>query len=121
MKTDPFKLQGIPPMSQLLKISNELSGKNRIQEGYHYVDFQYDTLLYEDIQNLQALHKISDIKDAVDQEMAWFNTTGLKPRNAEPPSVDSIQRFQNLIWDSPATRNVTNYNMLPGTIAGKLF
>ena len=65
MKTDPFKLQGIPPMSQLLKISNELSGKNRIQEGYHYVDFQYDTLLYEDIQNLQALHKISDIKDAV--------------------------------------------------------
>ena len=49
--------------------------------------------------------------------MAWFNTTGLKPRNAEPPSADSIQRFQNLIWDSPATRNVTNYNMLPGTIA----
>ena len=115
-RTNPFTMKAIPSVSQLCQWSTDLSKAN-IEAGNHYVEFEYGKLMNDDILHLLSLHRVKDCREAVKKEMAWNNETYLIPRNVEHLSIDSIRKFQKLIWDTPTKNILPTYDMLPGTLA----
>ena len=100
-RTDVFNLKSIPAKHQLVKWSSELSKMNRLAVGNHYFECDSGNVNYIDVKNLLSLHNILEIKRAVSQEISWFNSHKLAPKNISL-LPNKINKFKNMIMESPS-------------------
>ena len=98
----------LPSGSQLIRWSSELSKRGRIATGFYYVDTEIGPIGYGQANHFLSLQMVKDVKAAVEQEIAWFNSPKLAPRSVSVhPSTVAINCFKSLIW------NNANLSMLP--------
>ncbi|XP_065659392.1 uncharacterized protein LOC136083711 [Hydra vulgaris] len=115
---DVFSLKSLPPKHQLMKWSTELSMRNNIASGIHYIECNLGKFMYESVQHLIALHRVQEMKLAVDQELTWFNSPKLVPKSISIfPSQNLIEKFKEVLLRRPANKEISEYVMNPNTLA----
>ncbi|XP_065648316.1 uncharacterized protein LOC136077923 [Hydra vulgaris] len=108
----------LPPKHQLMRWSTELSLRNNIASGIHYIECNLGKFLYESVQHLIALHRVQEIKLAVDQELTWFNSIKLVPKSIGIfPPQNLIEKFKEVLFRKPASTEISEYGMNPNTLA----
>ena len=117
-RVNVFSAKYLPAMHQLLKWSTELAHLNRIAAGLHYVECDIGNITYQDIQHMLSLHKVRDVKFAVEQEMNWCNSAKLVPKSVTtyPPDT-TTNKFKALLWNTPSAYDLTGQNMTPNALA----
>nr|XP_047135234.1 uncharacterized protein LOC124812496 [Hydra vulgaris] len=115
---DVFSLKSLLPKHQLMKWSTELSMRNNIASGIHYIECNLGKFMYESVQLLIALHRVQEMKLAVDQELTWFNSPKLVPKSISIfPSQNLIEKFKEVLFKRPANNEISEYGMSPNTLA----
>ncbi|XP_065651622.1 uncharacterized protein LOC136079588 [Hydra vulgaris] len=115
---DVFSLKSLPPKHQLMKWSTELSMRNNIASGIHYIECNLGKFMYKSVQHLIALHRVQEMKLAVDQELTWFNSPKLVPKSISIfPSQNLIEKFKEVLFRRPANKEISEYGMNPNTLA----
>ena len=114
---DVFNIAYIPPHSDLLIWRSRL--RNMGKDHNAYIASDHGNFVLENVEYAIKLHDAKSISDCVFQETSWFQNPPKRPHSvSQYPSQDLLERFQDVISNTPSSNFIENLFMKPCELAG---
>ena len=100
-------------MTTLHAWEGELQHIRRLSSGNHVVSCELGVFDLKTVLNCKSIHKIKSIKEAVRQEIDWFNEEALRPRTIKSISPVALNCFKSMVFYNPYCTDVKGSCMSP--------
>ena len=116
--TDPCKARFIPSQATLNQWQVELNRTSVVVVEAYAIEYKFlvssETYDLEAVFLAQKLHKVRDVKQAVQKELGWFSSTTLIPNSIHISlSVVSMNAFKSFIHNNSYIDKLPLFDMVP--------